>query len=185
MASCVLSRRFVGSDGGWSHGFAGGLGCGLRAGAVRDSHSPRVEAGGLAEFSAHLAHSGAQVFRERIGGGRVEEVSQAEVIPVPVDGVVGEHQRPDLGPDLADFGVRQPGLAQAAQRDCLVLGRGLGVDEGLKQVAPYIGAFADGDLAGQAEPLQFLPLHGGDEQGFPGQGADLRRCRGGVGIPDR
>lgn len=45
----------------------------------------------------------------------------------------------------------------------------------------YIGTFADGDLAGPAESLQFLPLRGGDEQGFPGQGADLRRRHGAEG----
>jgi hypothetical protein len=58
------------------------------------------------------------------------------VTPLPVDGVVGEHERPNLGPDLVDLGVPQPGLAQAAQRDCLMLGRELGVEEGFKQVAP-------------------------------------------------
>ena len=30
--------------------------------------------------------------------------------PGPVAGVVGEHQRPDVGPDLVDLDVRQPGL---------------------------------------------------------------------------
>jgi hypothetical protein len=34
------------------------------------------------------------------------------VTPLPVDGVVGEHERPNLGPDLVDLGVPQPGLAQ-------------------------------------------------------------------------
>ena len=74
-----------------------------------------------------------------------------------------------------------PRSVQAAQRGCLAPGRGLGVGEGFQQVALYIGAFADGDLAGPAESLQFLPLRGGDEQGFPGQGADLRRRRGAEG----
>ena len=40
----------------------------------------------------------------------VEEVSQAEAMPVLVAGLVGEHQRPGVGPDLVDFGVRQAGL---------------------------------------------------------------------------
>jgi hypothetical protein len=44
--------------------------------AVRDPHSPRIEAADLAWFRAHLAESVAQVLAEGIRGDGVEEVSR-------------------------------------------------------------------------------------------------------------
>lgn len=83
-----------------------------------------------------------------------------------MEGVVGKHQRADSGADLVYFGVGKTALVQAAECGGLLLRGELSVDEGFQEVAPCVGAFADLDLAGLAEPLQILTLRSGDEQDF-------------------
>jgi hypothetical protein len=86
--------RVVGSlavNGEWRHGVTGCLGSRVGAGAVRDPHGPRVEAGGLAGFRAHLAESVGQVFREGIRGEGVEKASRLGQVGPEAEGPPDPH----------------------------------------------------------------------------------------------
>ncbi|MDX2391089.1 MULTISPECIES: hypothetical protein [unclassified Streptomyces] len=139
-------------------------------------HRPSAEGGNFAGLDL-------PVLRNPVRGGSVQEVGQAQVVPVLAETVVGAHQWGDLVSDACHFVRARTGLVQAGLSGGLPLGGELGVEERLKKIAPHVGPGPSGNPVVDAEAFQFDTPFSRDEDGLSRDGADLRWGGIRVGIP--